>query len=117
MDNAIEMANNKLILNSEVQMRRLKYNQRDLARFYGKLRSYVCEPKTYEQFNQLNRLRENAEQLRDANLAIIEMIKGEGNAILSCSKILNSHLKKFNTFREDIMIYLKAVKSQNTEAL
>ncbi|MGB6153348.1 MAG: hypothetical protein WBG48_15320 [Pricia sp.] len=115
MSNAIAMRDAQIILNREIQMRRLKYNQRDLALFYGKLRSYVCEPKTFEQFNQWNHLRENAEQLRNANLAIIAKLKGEGSSLSSCSKMLSGHLNNFNRFREDIMLYVKAVKSQNTE--
>ncbi|WP_373519493.1 hypothetical protein [Pricia sp.] len=98
-----------------MQLQRLKRNQIDIAQYYGKLRSYVCEPKTYEQFVQLNRLRDSAERLRDANIKIGHTLKNDTSALLRCARMLKVHLKNFDSFREDTLIYLRMVKSHRIE--
>ena len=100
-------------VNGEVQLYRLQCNQKEIAQFYGKLRSYVCEPKTSQQFEQLTFLRESAELLRDANQAIEQHLKIGGDALASCSKLFDKHLQDFYTFREDTLAYIREVKTHH----
>ena len=98
--------------NQECQIQRLRRNQRDISQLHAKLRSYICEPKTYEQFLQIRDLRDKALALRKASDVMYESLK---NNLVSDSEKLNTlwrkHIDDFDIFRENTMAYLKTAKS------
>lgn len=100
------------ISNEECQLQRLRRNQRDISQLHAKLRSYICEPKTYEQFLQQRDLKDKALALRRSNDRMYESLK---NNLISDSEKLNTiwrkHINDFDLFRENTIAYLKTAKS------
>lgn len=90
---------------------RLARNRKDISGFFEKLCSYICEPRTSEQFVRLNELKEEAEELKYTNKEIAHTLNAENVFVSGRSVLLNAYLRKFDTFSEKVLGYLSNVNT------
>jgi len=98
-------------------LQRLDRNQKDIAQCYAKLSSYICEPRTYDQFTQLSELKEMARELRDGNVRIFYTLRNELNATVRGSQLFENHLQRFQNFSEMVLTYVENVKVHHTACI
>lgn len=103
--------------NKNMLLQRLDRNQKDIAQHYAKLRSYLSEPRTYEQHRQLSELKENARQLRDVNNKICLSLKNDPNASDFSLRTLEAHFRNFDSFSRNVLDYLQEVRTRIVSAV
>ncbi|MUH36210.1 hypothetical protein D9O36_10185 [Zobellia amurskyensis] len=97
------------IQTNELQLHRLERNLRDIAQLYAKLCSYMCEPRTYDQFMRLDELKEDALILRNSNKSISQKLRQEPNASARCYRLFLNYIQGFDTFVNEVDGYVKTV--------
>ena len=102
------------IPNSEFQLQRLDRNQKHIAQLFGKLCSYICEPRTQEQFMKVNDLKTTAWELREANVAISATFRNDRNATVRGMRMLERHMQKSVVFSKTVQGYFEEVKLHRT---
>lgn len=107
---------NTISSNKDLQLHRLHRNQRDIAQNYAKLCSYISEPRTHEQFGQLNNLKNKAHELRDTNRTISSALRNEESTTDRICKSLQNHWHKFQIFSQEVLEYIEQVKLHRTTA-
>ncbi|WP_215939331.1 hypothetical protein [Zobellia uliginosa] len=96
-------------LTSEIQLQRLERNLTDLTQLYIKLNSYSYEPKTYQQFVYLGKLKAVAQQLLEKNKRISLILRTKSDPAESCFKLSLDYLKRFHDFVSDVNSYISKV--------
>ncbi|WP_276166770.1 hypothetical protein [Zobellia alginiliquefaciens] len=97
------------ILTSDIQLQRLDRNLKDISQLYAQLSSYISEPKTYDQFLQLDELKEDAKILRNNNRNISSKLRQEPNMAAQCYRLFLNYLIRFESFANKVDRYLNTV--------
>ncbi len=92
----------------------LARNRKDIPGFFEKLCSYICEPRTPEQFVRMSELKEEAEELKYTNREIAHTLKSENVFVSGRPLPLNAYLRKFDTFSKKVLGYLSNVNTHGT---
>ena len=114
-DNTVSKLSN--VSNGNMLFQRLDRNKKDIAQCYAKLSSYVCEPRTYEQYTWLSELKDSARKLRDANESIFSTLRKEGNTTVRDLRLFENHLQRFQSFSENVLVYIEKVKVHRTACI
>ena len=92
--------------------RKLDQNQKAIAQCYMMISSYICEPQTYAQFEELSALKETAKGLKVSNEQLILDLKSEKQDAVTFELLTQKHLQEFYDFSLDAAVYIKTMKHQ-----
>ncbi|MDB2606980.1 hypothetical protein N9Y48_04315 [Zobellia sp.] len=96
---------------TEAHVQKLDRNIMDIAKLYSKLCSWVCEPKTYEQFMRLNELKEEVKILRYKNKNISSKLRTDDtNTAKNGLRLCSNYFVAFEELTRNVTEYLNEVK-------
>lgn len=85
---------------------RLERNQRNLSQMRSQLRSYRCEPKTYNLFERIEALKNTMDRCSKNHKEVIHALKGGENSIGEYVSEAKRQLSEFRKLHENIEDYL-----------
>ena len=90
---------------------RLERTQRDVGQLKSKLSSYICEPRTYLLFENMQNLKSRLEQLASTNREIIQALKEHKRSIGDSMENVMQLFTEFQDLQQRVDDYVRGMRN------
>lgn len=93
-----------------IAMLRLARSNKDLTSLQDKLKSYACEPKTKQLFEQKNALEKRLSHLKNSNREILDIFKAKQRFLIDPMELIKEQSLAFQELEQSILDYIGKAK-------